>query len=445
MSHRQMGDKGNMTEKEAYIAFNLVEGIGAAKVAALAADCGGSIAAAYESLPDEANKDFRGGTPDWKGEIARTKKMHVEIVTPADPEYPERLRDLSSMPLALYVFGSVKALSLPSVAIVGTRRLSAYGAECADRFASGLAQAGWSVVSGLALGADAAAHSSALAAGGITVGILGGALDELFPDENRDLARRMAASGGAVATEFPFGRKPDKTTFPQRNRIVAALSSGVLALECPLKSGTMITCGFAADLGRPVMAVPGRIDAPFSAGCNALIRDGARLVTSADEVIAEILPLGGALGDRALPKLRAGKTAAKSGCGALGDRALPKLRAGKTAAKSGCGALGESALPNTMAGRKRASLVGLPPRGSRDANASPKPPPKPKREAVAPEVKLSLEEALVIKHVTDTPVGIDALVRKTGLTAARVNTVVVQLRMKRKIRLHPGNRVSRFV
>ena len=412
-----------MTEREAYIAFNLVEGVGSAKVAALAAQCGGSIAAAYESLPDEANRDFRGETPDWKGEIDRAKKMHVEIVTPADPDYPERLRDLSSMPLALYVFGSVKALSMPSVAIVGTRRLSAYGAECADRFASGLAQAGWSVVSGLALGADAAAHSSALAAGGTTVGILGGALDEFFPDENRDLARRMAASGGAVATEFPFGRKPDKTTFPQRNRIVAALSSGVLALECPLKSGTMITCGFAADLGRPVMAVPGRIDAPFSAGCNALIRDGARLVTSADEVIAEILPLGGS--------------------GALGESALPDLRDNATKAKSGFGALGD--LPNTQAGRKRASLVGLPRRGSRDENAATKPPPKPKREAVAPEVKLSLEEALVLKHVADTPVGIDALVRKTGLSAARVNTVVVQLRMKRKVKLHPGNRVSRFV
>ena len=382
-----------MTEKEAYIAFNLVEGIGSAKVAALAADCGGSVAAAYEALPDDTKRDFRGETPDWKGEIARAKKMHVTLVTPADAEYPERLRDLSSMPLALYVFGSVAALSMPSVAIVGTRRLSAYGAECADRFAAGLAQAGWSVVSGLALGADAAAHSGALAAGGVTVGILGGALDEFFPDENRDLARRMAASGGAVATEFPFGRKPDKTTFPQRNRIVAALSSGVLAVECPLKSGTMITCSFAADLGRPVMAVPGRIDSQLSAGCNALIRDGARLVTSADDVIAEILPLKSATAKKTV-------------------RAKP--------------ANATSRQPE------------LPP-----ASAI-KPPPKTKREAVPPEVKLSLEEALVLKHVSDTPVGIDMLVRKTGLAAARVNTVVVQLRMKRKVRLHPGNRVSRF-
>jgi len=382
-----------MTEKEAYIAFNLVEGIGAAKVAALASDCGGSVAAAYEALPEGLKRDFKGETPNWKGEIARAKKMHVEIVTPADAEYPERLRDLSSMPLALYVFGSVAALSLPSVAMVGTRRLSAYGAECADRFASGLAMAGWAVVSGLALGADAAAHSAALAAGGATIGILGGALDEFFPDENRELARRMAASGGAVATEFPFGRRPDKTTFPQRNRIVAALSSGVIAIECPLKSGTMITCNFAADLGRPVMAVPGRIDAPFSAGCNALIRDGARLVTSADEAIAEILPL---------KPTTAGKT----------FRAKPAKAAGRQ--------------------------PGIPP-----ASAI-KPPPKPKREAVPPEVKLSLEEALVLKHVSDTPAGIDSLVRKTGLAAARVNTVVVQLRMKRKVKLHPGNRVSRF-
>jgi len=381
-----------MTEKEAYIAFNLVEGIGSAKVEALAAQCGGGVAAAYEALPDDSKRDFRGDAPDWKGEIARAEKMHVTIVTPADAAYPERLRDLSSMPLALYVFGSVAALSMPSVAIVGTRRLSAYGAECADRFAAGLAQAGWSVVSGLALGADAAAHSGALAAGGVTVGILGGALDEFFPDENRDLARRMAASGGAVATEFPFGRKPDKTTFPQRNRIVAALSSGVLAVECPLKSGTMITCSFAADLGRPVMAVPGRIDAPFSAGCNALIRDGARLVTSADEVIAEILPLKGGAAKKPV-RAKAAKSA---------DR-QPEL-----------------------------------------APVAQKPPAKPRREAVPPEVKLTLEEALVLKHVSDAPVGIDALVRKTGLAASRVNTVVVQLRMKRKVRLHPGNRVSLF-
>ena len=386
-----------MTEREAYIAFNLVEGFGSAKVAAAAAENGGSVAAAYDALPEGLNRDFRGDTPDWKAEIARAEKLHVRIVTPADPEYPERLRDLSSMPLALYVFGSVAALSMPSVAIVGTRRLSAYGAECADRFAAGLAQAGWSVVSGLAQGADAAAHSGALAAGGTTVGILGGALDEFFPDENRELARRMAASGGAVATEFPFGRKPDKTTFPQRNRIVAALSSGVLAIECPLKSGTMITCSFAADLGRPVMAVPGRIDAPFSAGCNALIRDGARLVTSADDVIAEILPLGA----DAAPKRRSAS-------------------AGRTGPKRG------SAQPD------------LPPAGSA------KPPPRPKREAVAPEVKLSLEEALVLKHVSGTPVGMDTLVRKTGLSAARVNTIAVQLRMKRRIRLHPGGRVALF-
>ena len=394
---------GKMTEREAYIAFNLVEGFGSAKVAAMAAQCGGSVAAAYESLPDGLNVDFRGGAPDWREEIARARKMRVEIVTPADDGYPERLRDLASMPLALYVFGSVKALSAPSVAIVGTRRLSAYGAECADRFAAGLAQAGWSVVSGLALGADAAAHSAALAAGGTTVGVLGGALDEFFPDENRDLARRMASSGGAVATEFPFGRKPDKTTFPQRNRIVAALASGVLAVECPLKSGTMITCGFAADLGRPVMAVPGRIDAQMSAGCNALIRDGARLVTSADEVIAEIVPL--------------------KASGAAGDPLLLGARKRVARRPQASGGAGQPALPFAE---------------------TPKPPPRKPRAAVPPELKLSLEEALVLRHVQDTPTGIDMLVRKTGLSAARVNTVVVQLRMKRKVRLHPGNRVSRF-
>ena len=377
-----------MTEKEAYIAFNLVEGFGAVKVAALAAQCGGSVADAYALLPADQRRDWRGNDPDWRSEIARAARMHVAIITPADPEYPPRLRDLASPPLALYVFGSVAALAAPSVAIVGTRRLTAYGADVADRFAAGLAQAGWSIISGLALGADTAAHRGALAVGGVTVGVLGGALDEFFPSENRTLGRQMAAARGAVVTEFPFGRKPDKTTFPQRNRIVAALASGVLAVECPRKSGTLITCGFAADLGRTVLAVPGRVDSPSSAGCNALIRDGARLVASVDDVLEELAPLARPSSARKAP---------------------PAVRV-------------QAAAPTP----------------------SPAAPARPKRAPAAPEVTLTPEEALVMRNLGDSPMALDNLVRSTGLPAARLNTIVVQLRIKRQVRLHPGNRVGRY-
>ena len=177
---------------------------------------------------------------------------------------------------------------MPAIAMVGTRRATSYGLSVAERLAHDLAKAGWSILSGLAVGIDAAAHRGALSAGGVTVGVIGSGLDRFYPDENRELAREIVRNGGAVVSEFPLGRSADQTTFPIRNHVVAALASGVVAVECPARSGTLITTSFAADLGRTVMAVPARIDSRMSAGCLSLIRDGATLVRNADDVIEAV-------------------------------------------------------------------------------------------------------------------------------------------------------------
>ena len=296
-----MGNQvGSLSEREAYVAFNLLDKVGSVKVAGLVA-AAGSVAAAFEAYPNKVARS--GGKLDWEREFSLAKKYGVEIVTPVDAAYPPRLLEQPSHPLALYVKGDASVLSSPSVAIVGTRRATAYGLDQSFKIAKGLAESGWTVLSGLALGIDAESHRGALDAGGKTVGVIGSGLDEFYPEENRELAREIVEKGGAVVSEFPFGRPPDQNTFPQRNHTVAALATGVVAVESPIKSGTLITTSFAADMGRVVMAVPGRVDSRSSAGCLALLRDGARLVRSAADVEDELSPLVPAEGRKA-PKTK---------------------------------------------------------------------------------------------------------------------------------------------
>ena len=278
-----------MSDRQAYIAFNLTDRIGPAKLERLAEAAGGSVAAAWEAYPDKISRT--GGEVDVAAEEELAKRYGVKIVTPADEGYPARLRGVPGAPLALYVKGDVAALSKPMVAIVGTRRATPYGHAVAHRLAADLASAGWCVVSGLALGIDADGHRGALDARGLTVGVIGSGLDRFYPERNRDLAREIVAKGGAVASQFPFGRPADEQTFPIRNHVVAALAQGVVAVECPQKSGTLITTGTAGDLGRPVMAVPGQVDSHMSAGCLDLIRNGAILVRNADDIIEVLSPL----------------------------------------------------------------------------------------------------------------------------------------------------------
>ena len=284
------GCHSTMTEREAYVAFNLTEHVGFATVEELAR-AAGSVVAAWEAYPKKISR--QGGEVDWAGEFQKAKKYGVTILTPADEGYPKVLLESAGWPLALYVKGDVSALSKPAIALVGTRRATQYGRDVANRLAYDLAKAGWMVLSGLALGIDAASHRGALDAGGVTVGIIGSGLDQFYPEENRELAREIVRSGGAVVSEFPFGRPPDKETFPIRNHVVASLARGVVAVEAPDRSGTLITTSAAADLGRTVMAVPGRVDSRMSSGCLKLIRDGAVLVRNADDVLeamSELFP-----------------------------------------------------------------------------------------------------------------------------------------------------------
>ena len=279
-----------MTERQAYVAFNLTDKVGFATVSELAAETG-SVAEAWARYPKKVSRS--GGEVDWEREFRLAEKFGVEILTPADAGYPKRLQSAPGRPLALYVKGSVEALSAPAIALVGTRRATSYGRDVASRLAFGLAKAGWSVVSGLALGIDADAHRGALEAEGVTVGVIGSGIDQFYPEENRELACEIVKCGGAVVSEFPFGRPPDRETFPIRNHVVAALAHGVVAVEAPLRSGTLITTSIAADLGRTVMAVPGRVDSRSSAGCLQLIRDGATLVRGVDDVLeamSELIP-----------------------------------------------------------------------------------------------------------------------------------------------------------
>lgn len=209
------------------------------------------------------------------------------------PGFPPRLAEIAVPPIALETAGDAD-LAAPGIAVVGSRRATPYGIAVAERLAAGLAEAGLVVVSGLARGVDAAAHRAALEAGGRTVAVLGSAHDTLYPPEHRDLARACRASG-AVLTEFPPGTRPLPHHFPRRNRIIAGLTLGTLVVEAAERSGSLATARHAVDSGREVFAVPGPIGSETSAGCHALIRLGATLVTGVADILEELgLPSGGA-------------------------------------------------------------------------------------------------------------------------------------------------------
>lgn len=207
-------------------------------------------------------------------------------IAPGDAGYPPLLAMIATPP-PVYVRGTVEASDALAVAIVGTRRPTPYGEQMAEGLASDLAARGVTIVSGLARGIDTAAHRGALGAGGRTLAVLGNGLDVDYPPENRDLARDISAKG-AVLSQFPPGTRPHHYNFPARNRIIAGLALGVVVVEAGERSGALITAGLAADLGREVFAVPGRVTSPVSRGPHGLLRDGAILVRDWTDVVQEL-------------------------------------------------------------------------------------------------------------------------------------------------------------
>ena len=232
------------------------------------------------------------------------------LVTWGAADYPPLLASIADPPLVLFVEGDAGALSLPQLAIVGSRNPTALGRDTAEQFAAHLAAAGLAITSGLALGIDAAAHRGALAAGGRTLAVMGCGLDAIYPREHAGLAREVVARG-ALVSDLPVGTPPLKQNFPRRNRIISGLSLGTLVVEAALQSGSLITARLAAEQGREVFAIPGSIHNPMARGCHRLIRQGAKLVETADDIFAEL----GALLDglRAQARGEATETAAVSG------------------------------------------------------------------------------------------------------------------------------------
>ncbi len=214
-----------------------------------------------------------------------------------DDGCPDLLQEIPGPPLLLYVNGDVDALHLPSLAIIGSRNPTAGGVRNALDFARHLGGCGFAITSGLAQGIDTAAHRGALDAGAKTIAFLGHGIDRVYPAQNRDLAHEIVASG-ALVTEYPPGTPPDKRHFPERNRLISGLSVGTLVIEAARRSGTLITARLAADQGREVFALPGSIHNPLSRGCHALIRQGAKLVETGADILAELAPLAGHLQSR---------------------------------------------------------------------------------------------------------------------------------------------------
>lgn len=219
--------------------------------------------------------------------LAWSEKPGHQILHLADPEYPQTLLQIPDPPALLYVRGRLDLLNAPALAIVGSRNPTAQGAKNAERFAAALVNAGLTIASGLALGIDAAAHRGALTVSGDTVAFTGTGIDRLYPASNQELALEIAARG-AILSEFRMGTPPAAANFPRRNRLISGFSCGTLVVEATIDSGSLITARLAAEQGREVFAIPGSIHSPQSRGCHKLIRQGAKLVETVQDVLDEL-------------------------------------------------------------------------------------------------------------------------------------------------------------
>ncbi len=239
-------------------------------------------------IPAAAREYLRSAAgPPSTVEQAWLRVPRHELVAFTDPRYPASLRGLESRPIALYVAGDAQVLNDPQLAIVGSRNPTAAGRDTAFAFAESLAACGLAITSGLAEGIDSAAHRGALAAQGITLAVLGNGLDRIYPRSNHRLSEEISFRG-AVISEFPLGTPPRRENFPQRNRIIAALSMGTLVVEAARRSGSLITARFAGDQNRELFAIPGSIHNPLSRGCHELIRQGAKLTETVADILSEL-------------------------------------------------------------------------------------------------------------------------------------------------------------
>jgi DNA processing protein len=248
---------------------------------------GGSGSQERAGLSASARGYLRHPAPAAEAELRWLADPRHHLVPCTDPKYPKLLRGLDDRPIALYAAGNLDALGEPQLAVVGSRNPTRPGSDTAFEFARGLAERGLAIVSGLALGIDTAAHRGALAAQGVTLAVLGSGLDIVYPAVNGDLSESIRHDG-LLVSEFPLGTPPRRANFPRRNRIIAGLAMGILVVEAARGSGSLITARAAQDRGRPVFAVPGSIYNPLSRGCHELIKRGAKLAETTDDILSEL-------------------------------------------------------------------------------------------------------------------------------------------------------------
>ena len=215
--------------------------------------------------------------------IKYMKENNIKIININEREYPQALKEIYDPPISLYVKGNIEKLNNKNIGIVGCRECTTYGKKSAEYFAYNLSKQNINIVSGLAKGIDRYAHLGSLNTGN-TIAVLGNGLDIIYPKENLELANEIIKRGGTIISEYPCGTKPDKMKFPARNRIISGISSGIIVIEAKEKSGTLITVDFALEQGRDVFVVPGNINSINSVGTNDLIKQGARLVTTYEDI-----------------------------------------------------------------------------------------------------------------------------------------------------------------
>ncbi|MDQ3044524.1 MAG: DNA-processing protein DprA [Chloroflexota bacterium] len=288
--------RDTMTQRPYWVGFHLVPYIGPHRIGRLISHFGG-LDRAWRASPRDLSAilDERSieslvktrSSLDLDAEMERLERSRVEVITIPESRYPRLLAQIPAPPPVLYVRGTLLPEDDVAVAIVGTRRFTSYGREVTSRIAAELAEFGVTIVSGLARGIDGFAHQSALRAGGRTLAVLGSGVNVIYPPEHRKLAEEIVERG-ALVSDYPPDRKPDAPNFPARNRLISGLSLGVIVTEAPGRSGALITTDFAADQGREVFIVPGSVLSGASEGCNRLLRDGARPVTSAADVLEDL-------------------------------------------------------------------------------------------------------------------------------------------------------------
>ncbi len=382
--------------------------------------------------PKLAEKIARGlDNPEIDREMALCREHGVTMLLQSDDDFPDVLRELPDCPAMLFVKGRIEPIDRLAVAVVGSRRSTAYGRRMAEKLSASLARSGMTVVSGLARGIDEAAHRGALAGGGRTLAVLANGLSKIYPPEMESLAAEIVKHG-ALISEMPMGHPPLAELFIRRNRIISGLSLGVIVVEAALRSGSLSTARHAMEQNRDIFAVPGPADSLTSQGCHRLIRDGAKLVETVDDVIEEL------------------RTAVRNVIGEVREAQQQRLFddvPDEEEIESKASDLPEAA-PEAEADRQADSQPG------RNERASKAPAKKTRtddskndrtgKDTNPAALRLGPEERILYDLIGDEPIGADQLIASSGLPSGRVLALVSLMEMRRLVKRTPGPAFSRY-